>query len=288
MAQRRSGLGRGLEALIPQGSATTAPTGGFAIVPVDRIVGNPHQPRSRFDEASLEALADSIKEVGLLQPLVVRKGSDGYVLIAGERRLRASVAAGLEELPVIIRDVDDQGSLVEALVENVQREDLSPLEEAAAYQQLLEDFGLTHQQVGQRVSKSRSAVTNALRLLGLPAHIQGLVNRGELSAGHARALAGIEDESYAVHVATRAADEGWSVRQVEEAARARTEHTTSSDSTVTSEPQSRPVAIIELEQRLEQRLEADVSITFRNNRGRVVIKFGSIQDLERIYRSLHE
>lgn len=285
---RRSGLGKGLETLIPRGPTPTAPSEGFAIVPTDRIAPNPQQPRSVFDADTLASLAASIAEVGLLQPLVVRKGTDGYVLIAGERRLRACALAGIEEVPVVIRDANDEGSLVEALVENVQREDLNPLEEAAAYQQLLEDFGMTHQQVGERVSKSRSSVTNALRLLTLPPLVQGFVSRGELSAGHARALAGLEDQRYAEHIAKRAVSEGWSVRQTEEAARLRTGGQEAVRIAPSPGQPERPIAIVELEQRLTEKLDADVAITFGKNKGRVVIKFSSIEDLERIYRELHE
>lgn len=285
---RRSGLGKGLDTLIPPGPVAAARAEGFAIVPIEMIKPNPHQPRSVFDSDALNSLAASIKEVGLLQPLVVQRTGEEYVLIAGERRLRACSLAGLTEIPVIMREVDDEGSLVEALVENVQREDLNPLEEAAAFQQLLEDFGMTHQQVGQRVSKSRSSVTNALRLLTLPASVQGLVSDGRLSAGHARALAGIDDERYVEHIAKRASDEGWSVRQVEEAARMRAAGGSQpSDKTSKAEPE-RPVAIVELEQRLREKLDADVTIKYRKKGGRVVIGFTSVADLERIYRALHE
>ncbi len=284
---RRTGLGKGLETLIPRGPATAAPSEGFAIVPIDRISPNPQQPRKAFDTEGLASLAASITEVGLLQPLVVHRVDDGYVLIAGERRLRACSLAGLEEIPVVIRVVDDEGSLVEALVENVQREDLNPLEEAAAYQQLLEDFGMTHQQVGVRVSKSRSTVTNALRLLTLPASVQGLVSNRQLSAGHARALAGLEDGRYAEYIAKRAAVEGWSVRQVEDAVKARSGMPEQTTGDPAQRNDTRPAAIVELEQRLIDRLDAEVDITYRKDRGKVVIKFTSTEDLERIYRALH-
>ncbi len=287
---RRTGLGKGLETLIPRGPAAAAPSEGYAIVPINRISPNPQQPREIFDTEGLASLAASITEVGLLQPLVVRKDGDAYVLIAGERRLRACSLAGLDEVPVVIRVVDDEGSLVEALVENLQREDLNPLEEAGAYQQLLEDFGMTHQQVGERVSKSRSSVTNALRLLSLPASVQSLVSSRRLSAGHARALAGVSDARFAEYIAKRAAAEGWSVRQVEDAARARANMPEDEAPAASMSSEPRPAAIVELEQRLTDRLNADVDISYRQdrNRGRVVIKFTSIEDLERIYRVLHE
>ncbi len=284
MATKRTGLGRGLDALIPQAEEPT----DFAIVPIDSVVPNPQQPRTNFDDDKIAALAASIKEVGILQPLVVQPAADGtYTLVAGERRLRAARVNELRELPVVIRPVDDdQASLTAALIENLQREDLRPLEEAAAYKQLLEDFGLTHQEIGDRVAKSRSAVSNALRLLTLPAAIQGMVERGELAAGHARALVGLDDAAYAVHVAQRAVDEGWSVRQVENAVRTR-----AGDGPVPlpgAKP-VRPVAIIELEGRLGERLGTPVSITHgATNRGKIMISYDSLVDLERIYRVFYE
>ena len=280
MTSRRGGLGRGLEALIPAGASTG---GVFQNLPVDSIAPNPQQPRTKFDDESLAALAESIAEIGLLQPIVVRESDAGYVLVAGERRLRAAKRAGLSEIPAVIRSVDDDaGSLIQALVENVQREDLSPLEEAAAYQQMLDDFGMTHAAVAERVGKSRSAISNALRLLGLPAAIQVLVERGELSAGHARALLGTEDRAYAEHVGRRAAEEGWSVRQVEEAIRARAPGQDRATSPRVRE--LRPVEIIELEQRLTEQLGTKVAIDYRAKKGKVHISFASLDELERLYR----
>ncbi len=281
---RRSGLGRGLEALIPQAEQEPKQ---FAMVAVSSIKPNPQQPRTLFDPESLASLAASIREVGILQPLVVTETDEGFVLVAGERRLRAARELGLAEVPAVIRPVeDDQSSLTQALIENLQREDLGPLEEAAAYQQLMEDFGLTHQEIGDRVGKSRSAVSNSLRLLGLPAAIQGMLERGELSAGHARALLGLEDLAYAEHVGRRAAEEGWSVRQVEDAVRARSE----AGEMPQAKPkltEVRPAAIIELEHRLQDRLDAPVDIKYRSNKGKIVIGFGSLEDLERIYRTFY-
>jgi ParB family chromosome partitioning protein len=281
MAARKTGLGRGLESLIP----VSRPASGFASVPVDAIVPNPQQPRTHFDDDALEALASSIKEVGLLQPIVVRSSDDAgsYVLVAGERRWRAAQLAGLEEMPAVIRGAgDDTTNLTEALIENVQRENLTPLEEAGAYRHLLEDFGLTHEQIADRVGKSRSAVTNTLRLLQLPAAIQGMLERGELAAGHARALLALDDVAYAVHTAEKAAEEGWSVRQVEEAVKRRAETPRPPAARV---PQVRPAAIIELEHRLADHLGTKVSIDYTaKNKGKVVVRFSSLDDLERIYR----
>lgn len=283
MAVRKSGLGRGLDALIP----VELPETGFASIAVGSIVPNPQQPRAHFDDDALQSLAASIREVGVLQPIVVRTAVDGlYTLVAGERRLRAAQLAGLNEIPAVIRSANDTASdLSEALIENIHREDLSALEEAAAFQQLLDDFDLTHEQVAQRVGKSRTAISNSLRLLQLPPGIQGMLERGELAMGHARALLGCEDSAYANHIATKAAEEGWSVRQVEEAVRARSAMETPAEPNAKGH-HPRPAAIIELEGRLAERLGTPVAISYSAaNRGKVVLKFTSLDDLERIYRS---
>lgn len=283
MAARKGGLGRGLEALIPLEHAEE----GFTTVPLDDIDANPQQPRKLFSDEALSGLADSIREVGVLQPVVLRSKEDGrYELVAGERRCRAARLAGLTEIPAIVRSGAGGGaarSLTEALIENVQREDLSPLEEAAAYQQLIEDFDLTHEAVAAGVGKSRSAISNTLRLLQLPAAIQGMVERGELSAGHARALLGLDDKSYAVHIARRCAEDGWSVRQVEEAVRVRTQP----KAPVARVPAVRPAAIIELESRLAEHLGTRVKIDYGTRGGKLVVGFSSLDDLERIYRRFY-
>ncbi|GMQ99141.1 MAG: ParB/RepB/Spo0J family partition protein [Acidimicrobiia bacterium] len=282
MAGRKSGLGRGLDALIPQ----EHPASGYAELAIHEIEPNPGQPRRDFDGASLDSLASSIGSVGLLQPIVVRRQTDGYVLVAGERRLRACKQAGFETIPAVIRaEGDDQGNLTEALVENLQREDLSVLEEAAAYQQLLEDFGMTHDEVGEQVGKSRSAVSNTIRLLALPGPIQKMLVSGDLTPGHARALLGSEDEAYALHIAQRAVAEGWTVRRVEEAMRLRS---TQSGSRGSRAAAVRPAAIIELENRLQDRLGTTVTIDHRGKRGKITIKYASPDDLERIYRHLFD
>lgn len=282
MATRKSGLGRGLDALLPQ----DRPVSGYGEVPIDAVAPNPKQPRSEFDDDGIDALAASIEAIGLLQPILVREGADGYVLIAGERRLRAAKKAGLTTIAVVIRDgSDDEANLTEALVENLQREDLNVLEEAAAYQELLEEYGMTHDGVASQVGKSRSAVTNTLRLLQLPAPIQAMLVKGDLSAGHARALLGSEDEAYAIHIAQRAVAEGWTVRRVEEAIRLRA---TQGQTSSTRSRKIRPAAIIELEDRLRDRLETKVTIDYRGKGGKITIKYSSPEDLERIYRHLFE
>ncbi|GMQ85477.1 MAG: hypothetical protein BMS9Abin07_1043 [Acidimicrobiia bacterium] len=283
MAARKSGLGRGLDALIP----VDRPVVGFAEIDIAAVKPNPRQPRHRFDNEAMEELAASIREVGVLQPIVLRQASEegAYVLIAGERRLRAAELAGMSKIPAVIRPtMSDERDLTEALIENLQRTDLSPLEQAAAYQNLLEDFGMTHEDVADRVGKSRSAVTNTLRLLQLPPAIQGMLDRGELAAGHARALLSVDDPAYALHLARRAVDEGLSVRSVEEAARERAVPPESSSRR--RPPEARPAAIIELEERLTHRLGTEVSIKPKGEAGRLVIRYSSLDDLEQIYRAL--
>jgi len=219
---RRSGLGRGLGALIPSELVASGEDDILRELPLAAIQPNRYQPREQFDEAALVALSDSIRELGVLQPVLVRPMDgepDKYELIAGERRWRAARKAGLSVIPAIVRPVTDTSALEQALVENLHRADLSPLEEGAAYQQLMEDFGLTQEQVAARVGKSRSTVANTLRLLQLPAAIQGLVAEGRLSAGHARALLGTPDRTLQDQLARRVVDENLSVRQVEEAVR---------------------------------------------------------------------
>jgi len=198
---RPGGLGRGLGALIPTGIADTS--GGMAELPIASIRANPQQPREHFDEEALASLAESIREVGVLQPVLVRAIEDGFELIAGERRWRASRRVGLQTIPAIIRVADDATMLQQAIVENVQREQLNPLEEAAAYQQLIEDFSFTHDEVATRVGKSRTTITNTLRLLQLPPTIQRYLKDGTLRMGHARALLGTPDRAFQEQLARR-------------------------------------------------------------------------------------
>jgi ParB family chromosome partitioning protein len=224
VSARRSGLGRGLGALIPQADKP-ADAGTMREVPLARIRSNPLQPRQRFDEESLSALVDSIRVVGILQPVLLREVGDGdYELIAGERRCRAARRAGLQTVPALIQIASDATSLEQALIENLHREDLNALEEAAAYKQLIEEFQLTHEEVARRVGRSRAAISNALRLFQLPPSVQGLVRSQTLSAGHARALLGTPDRELQEELARRVADEGLSVRAVEQLVRRSTEH----------------------------------------------------------------
>jgi ParB family chromosome partitioning protein len=257
-------------------------------IAVGAIEANPHQPRRQFDDDSLAELAASIRELGVLQPILVRAGQgDTYQLIAGERRWRAAKRAGLATIPAVVRTADDERIIAESLVENLQREDLSALEEATAFQRLIEEFGLTHDQVAARVGKSRSAVTNTLRLLQLPASIQRLLADGRLSPGHARALLGTPDRAFQEQLARRAASEQWSVRQVEEAVRDRSAPSSAARASRPA-PKLRPPGLLELEQLLADHLDTRVAIQMGAGRGRVMVEFADLEDLERIYRAMTE
>ncbi|MFP3899506.1 MAG: ParB/RepB/Spo0J family partition protein [Acidimicrobiia bacterium] len=288
--ERRSGLGRGLNALIP-GDMGPAVQGQLGVreVPINQIEPNPYQPRNHFDEESLAALTASIRELGVLQPVLVRElGTERYALIAGERRWRAAKRAGLQLIPIIVRDVDDSLTLQHALVENLHRDDLNPLEEAAAYQQLIEDFELTQEEVAQRVGKSRSAIANLLRLFQLPPQVQRLVAEGRLSAGHAKALLGTPDRSLQEALARRVVADGLTVRETEEAVRRRSEagDRASSASGNGGARKLRPPGLLELEELLAEQLATRVKIDLGPKKGRVVIEFADLEDLERIYRAM--
>ena len=298
--ERRSGLGTGLAALIPAEAVTNeAGTTMLQDLPVVAIEPNPNQPRVHFDEESLADLAASIRELGVLQPVLVRAAEPGrYRLIAGERRWRAARRAGLDTIPAIVRDTDELGSIEQALVENLHRQDLTALEEAAAYQQLIEDFDLTHEQIATRVGKSRVAVTNTLRLLQLPPTIQHLLADGRLTAGHARALLGSPDRGFQETLARRAVAEHLSVRAVEDAVRAHAADAGRKEATgVPSGPTSttpvarqalRPPGLLELEELLSDYLDTRVSVTMGTGRGKLVVEFATLEDLERIYRLVTE
>ena len=299
MNTRKSGLGRGLGALIPTEYQDTTPAevGAAALeVPVAAISPNPRQPRTHFDEESLAGLTASITELGVLQPILVRDAGEGrYELIAGERRWRAAKRAGRTTVPVVVRDADTDAALLEqALVENLHRADLNAMEEAAAYQQLIEDFGLTQEEVAKRVGKSRAAVTNTLRLFQLPPAIQSLVADGQLTAGHARALLGTPDRAFQTGLAQRVVREGLSVREVEEAVRVRSGGAEpSADATPAPErapskprPRQAEPGFLELEQLLGDHLDTRVSIASTAGKGRVTIEFADLADLERIYRAM--
>ncbi|MBT8240697.1 MAG: ParB/RepB/Spo0J family partition protein [Acidimicrobiales bacterium] len=282
---RPSGLGRGLGALIPTDVAPPRDS-TYQVVAVTSIDVNPYQPRETFDAESLDALTKSISELGVLQPLLVRKHGDRYELIAGERRLRAAIQAGLDAVPVILRDADDVASLEQALVENLHREDLNALEEAAAYQQLVDEFTMTQEQVAKRVGKSRSAVANTIRLLGLPTTVQRLVAEDRLSAGHARALLSLNEEKLQESVAQQVVVGELTVRATEELVRSHTAKPKleTPESNKRSVGSTRDPAVLELESLLSDRLDTTVGVSLGAKRGKVTIDFADLDDLERIYR----
>jgi len=304
---RKGGLGRGLTALIPTGVAEEdLDATGLRDLPIDSVHENPLQPRKLFDEEGLEGLVESIRELGVLQPVLVRSTDSGFELIAGERRWRAAKRAGLPTIPALIRHVDDVNSLEQALVENLHRQDLNALEEAAAYQQLIDDFGLTQEAVAKRVGKSRSAVANHLRLFQLTPSVQKLVGEGLLSAGHAKALLAHPDRAYQELLARRVVGESLSVRDVEALIKERldleaglggapepapdTSDTANPDgsSDVDEERRLRPPGLLELEELLASHLDTRVAIAMTAKRGKVTIDFANLEDLERIYRLIIE
>jgi ParB family chromosome partitioning protein len=326
VAQQRRGLGKGLGALIPEAPRTGTATLGGAMtgspVPVDiirsgqpadaaatayepgdtglrqvagayfeevavgSITPNPRQPRRTFDEEALEELAASITEVGLLQPVVVRKLGEGkYELVMGERRWRASQRAGLENIPAIVRETPDTDMLRDALLENLHRQQLDPLEEAAAYQQLLDDFGATHEQLAQKVGRSRPHISNTLRLLNLPPAVQKRVAAGVLSAGHARALLSLDDSQAQERLAQRIVAEGLSVRSVEEIVALGDDKP---DKQARRPATAKPVApaLRHLSDRLSDLFETRVKVEMGRSKGKITVEFATIDDLERIVKAM--
>ncbi len=283
MTTKRGGLGRNLDSLIPtpiRASGVDAPVAGRLEVDIESIRPNPKQPRSIFDDSELSELAASIKEIGILQPPVVRKvGENQYELIMGERRLRASKLAGLSRIPVIIRETSDNELLREALIENIHRSNLNALEEAAAYNQMLSDFGLTHDELAQRVGKSRPVITNTLRLLNLPPSVQKKLASGAISAGHARALLGLTDPNEIERIANRIVSEGLSVRSTEELI------LVSGGGKKSSSKKSGASSLgkyQELEEKMGDALDTRVKIKGGSKGGKILIEFADSQDLLRI------
>ncbi|MET7990503.1 ParB/RepB/Spo0J family partition protein [Amycolatopsis sp. NPDC005232] len=319
MTERRGGLGRGLAALIPTGPATTAgpapsaveggtsadkaareekgwfaangaatPVSGevagavYREIPVSAVKPNPKQPRQFFDEEALAELEHSIREFGLMQPIVVRELGDGeYELVMGERRLRASQQAELEAIPAIVRQTADESMLRDALLENIHRVQLNPLEEAAAYQQLLDEFAVTHEELASRIGRSRPVITNTIRLLKLPLAVQRRVAAGVLSAGHARALLSLEDPESQEELAARIVAEGMSVRATEEAVTLKKNEKPAKPKAAPRKPIQAP-GLQELANRLSDRFDTRVKVDLGRRKGRIVLEFGSVDDLERI------
>jgi len=288
MSNPRPGLGRGLSALIPTSPAQAKESGLTEVegarlreIPVEQISPNPRQPRQVFDEEEMAELVHSIKEIGLLQPIVVRPtGPESYELIMGERRWRAHQKAGLRTISAVVRETTDEDLLRDALLENLHRSQLNPLEEAAAYQQLLEDFGCTQEELSEKIGRSRPQITNTIRLLKLPPAVQRRVAAGVLSAGHARALLAVPNPELQDRLATRVVAEGISVRQLEEIVRFGEEDATPATRKLSTRPTSPRVA--ELAHRLSERFDTRVKVDFGKTKGKIVVEFATIGDLERI------
>ena len=287
---RNSGLGKGLAALIPSDSSDSSSDPLLQDIDITHVVPNRLQPRAHFNEETLAELAASITAVGVIQPIVVREVDEGYEILAGERRWRAAKKAGLTKIPAFVRTADDRDSLEVALIENIQRENLNPLEEAAAYRQLTDDFGLTQNQVAKRVGRSRSAVTNTIRLLTLPTTVQELIIDGKLTAGHGRALLTLKGDAARHELAEIILKEGLTVREAERRA-ATTRKTDGESESSTSkggeseESSVTQAGIFELEELLATRLTARVKVKLAPDQstGRITIQFSDLSDLERIY-----
>lgn len=293
MVEKRGGLGKGIGALIPSGDKDAVdvfftseqksillpvPGAAFASIPVGQIEPNPQQPRDVFEPEAFQELVHSVKEFGVLQPIVVRPVGSSFQLIMGERRWRASKEAGLAEIPAIIRETTDENMLRDALLENLHRSDLNPLEEAAAYKQLLEDFGITQEQLAERLGRSRPQITNTLRLMKLPVMVQEKLVSGVLSSGHARALLSIENESEVIELANKAIKQGLSVRALEELISISKGKKPKAKIT----PGASGGALTELEDRLAERLNTSVSIKLGKKRGQLIIDFANFADLKRL------
>jgi ParB family chromosome partitioning protein len=281
---KRGGLGRGLSALIPGAPEAGETSTGLLEVPTHSISPNPKQPRSHFDDESLAELAASIKEVGILQPLVVRRSGSGYEVVTGERRLRAAKLAGMATVPVVLRESEDSDLLREALIENIHREDLDPIELAEAFRQLLDELGLKQEELADRVGVSRSHIANTIRLLALPLEVQQLLADDKLSAGHARALLALGEADAMTSLSLRVVAEDLSVRETEDIVRRfiegpaeKKQASTPADGSRTADPN-----LAEVEEILSEQLATRVQIRMGRKRGQVLIEFGSADDLERI------
>ncbi|MBS7009057.1 ParB/RepB/Spo0J family partition protein [Anaerostipes sp.] len=288
-AKKKTGLGRGLNTLIPSAPVKETETEKILkkdeqikseiLVPILKVEPNPDQPRRQFDEDALQELADSIKQYGILQPLIVKKHEQFYEIIAGERRWRAAKLAGLKEVPVLIRDYEDNEIVEIALIENIQREDLNPIEEAQAYKRLMEEFSLKQDQVADKVSKSRAAITNSLRLLKLDQRVQNLLSEEMISTGHARALLAISDADQQYEIAMKVFDEKLSVREIEklvkQMAKKKKEHAKEQDKV-------HEFLFANMEESLKQVLGSKVNIKNKNNKGKIEIEYYSKEELDRL------
>jgi len=275
----RDALGKGINALIPnfeEGLKEKTPAGGVVELLIDEIFPNPQQPRKHFDDEKLDELVQSIRENGVLQPVIVQKRPNGYELVVGERRWRASQKANLKKIPVVIREVSETQSLEIALIENIQRQDLNPIEEAEAYARLGDDFGLTQEQLAKRLGKSRVAITNTLRLLNLSQAVKQDLISGRLSAGHARALLGLESEKDIEALRREIVKKGLSVRETESGVRRR------KASAIRPAPPAKDIFIRDVEAKLKRRLGTQVDIVQQKTGGKLVIHYYSTDDLDRL------
>ena len=298
---KKTGLGRGLSALIPDSTTTpqqTNPIGNLEIedtfsestdlvlreLPLDDIERNPYQPRTVFDDEKLVELTSSIKEVGVLQPVLVREKSTGYELIAGERRLLAARRAGLSSVPALVRKIEDLESFEQAIIENLHREDLNSIDEAVAFHRLMDEFGMTQQQVAERVGRSRPVVANTLRLLQLSSGVQRMIMDGELTAGHARCLAGLTDRKIQEKLASRVVSEALSVRQLEFiVSELQDESKHNNVEKIILNQSDKAAAHLEVEMVLSEKFDTKVSVISRGKRGRIAIEFADPEDLKRIF-----
>jgi ParB family transcriptional regulator, chromosome partitioning protein len=276
--RRSSGLGRGLAALIPQRDEPAA----SVELPISAIRHNPYQPRKSVEQSDLAELAASIAEHGVLQPILVTHSAEGYQLIAGERRLRAAQLAGLERIPALVRSADEGAQLAWALIENLQRSDLNALEQAGAFRRLVDEFGLTHEDVGARVGKSRSAVANTLRLLDLDERVQAALTASQITEGHARALAGLSDAALQVEALSQVLSSGLSVRQTEELVRRSIKGTPKSRRSASA----RPADVERLERGLREALATKVTLSTGRKGGKITIEYYTQEELERLYEQL--
>ncbi len=271
----KKGLGKGLNALIT--SSVSAEQARHDMIPVDSISPNPLQPRKKFKEESLEELAESLKEHGVVQPVIVRPSGTGYELLVGERRWRAAQIAGIKAIPAVIRDAEASECLEVALVENLHRDDLNGIEEATAYRQLMEDFGLTQDEISRKVGKSRSAVANALRLLQLPVEVQASIVSEEISPGHARALLALQGDPYQAVLLRRIIEEGLSVRQTEDLVRKKLE-----GKVVPESKREKPKLLQDYAEAIASGLKAKVKVIQGKRKGKIIIEFKGEKDLQRL------
>ncbi|GIX41458.1 MAG: chromosome partitioning protein ParB [Leptospiraceae bacterium] len=287
MATKRKGLGKGLANLLPDLNTTNTESSSneFQYIDVDKIEPNPDQPRKRFNQKELEELAETIKNVGILEPIIVRQENEKYIIISGERRWRATKLAGFKKIPAILKNVDDIKSAELAIIENIQREDLTPLEEARAYERLMKLTNMNIKQIAERVGKDRSTISNLLRLLKLPEEIQQLVEDKKITAGQVRPLLSIADKKMMIQLANKIVEENWSARKVEEEVAKITDPVSSK--TTTKNEQFKDPAIIDVEKKIRAKFTTKVDIQHKSNgSGKIIIHYANLDEFDRIIELL--